>query len=110
MEEFPNEILLSILSELLKISDIASWRLVSRRFASLAFDISTRHIAILNTSACVGRLLNTFKGTIPSQKITIYHAPWTDLPAQTSGVHKLLWIRPSQSSGRCFIPTEQTWD
>ena len=110
MEEFPDEILLRILCELPKISDVAAWRLVSRRFANTAFDISTRHIAILNTSACVRRLLKTFNGTIPSRKITIYHAPWTDLPAQSSGVHKLLWLGRTQSSGRFFIPMEQTWD
>ncbi len=110
MEEFPDEILLGIVSELSKISDIAAWRLAGRRFANIAFDTSTRHIAILNTSACVRRLLATFNGTIPSRKITIYHAPWTDLPVQTSGVHKLLRAGRSQSSGSCFIPMEQTWD
>jgi hypothetical protein len=110
METFPNEILLGILLELPGISDIAAWRLVNRRFASIAFDISTRHIAILNTSDCIGRLLATFKGLIPSRKITIYHVPWTDLPRQTSGVHKLLWLDRSQVNGNCFIPEERTWE
>ena len=109
MDALPNEIILSVVSELPKTSDISAWRLVNRRFADIAFKPLTRHIAILNTSACVGRLLATFKRPIPSRKITIYHVPWTELQKQTSGVHKLLWLDRTQISGKRVIPEEQTW-
>ncbi len=113
MDRLPTETLAQVFS-LLQLSTLCACRLVHRRFATVAFRFVTRRIAVLNTAACVERLIATLGRSIPSQEMTVYHVPWEVLPEQRSGVHQLLRLRggleyPGTGDER-FIPKEAVWD